>query len=61
MITGDGYRSQRPNSVHFGLGAVDRIEKAEIRWPDGQTASTHNIVVNASNEISVPRDKSVGR
>ncbi len=59
IVTGDGYRSQRSNAIHFGLGAVDRIEKAEIRWPDGQTESIQNTVINDSNEIRTPKDKSL--
>jgi hypothetical protein len=60
IITGDSYRSQRASSVHFGLGAADRIEKAEIKWPDGQTESIQKTVINASNEIKMPKDKSLG-
>ncbi len=61
IITGDSYRSQRSNSIHFGLGAADRIEEAEIKWPDGRTESIQNTVVNVSNEIKMPKDKSLGR
>ncbi|PYJ60165.1 MAG: hypothetical protein DME24_10400, partial [Verrucomicrobia bacterium] len=60
IITGDGYRSQRSNSIRFGLGAADRIEKAEIRWPNGQTESIQNTGINVFNEIKVPRNKSLG-
>src|SRR5206468_10191401 len=60
VITGDGYRSQRSNSIHLGLGVIDRIEKAEIKWPDGQTESIQNTVINVSNEIKMPKDKSLG-
>jgi hypothetical protein len=42
------------------LGAADRIEKAEIKWPDGQTESIQKTVINASNEIKMPKDKSLG-
>ncbi|HZI31080.1 MAG TPA: CRTAC1 family protein, partial [Candidatus Binatia bacterium] len=60
IIAGDSYRSQRASSIHFGLGAADRIEKAEIKWPDGQTESIQKTVINASNEIKTPKDKSLG-
>jgi len=60
IVTGDGFRSQHSNSIHFGLGAADRIEKAEIRWPDGQTESIQNTVINVANEIKMPKDKSLG-
>jgi ASPIC/UnbV protein/VCBS repeat protein len=60
IITGDSYRSQRSNSVHFGLGTVERIETAEINWADGRAESIENTVINVSSEVKVPRDKSPG-
>jgi len=60
VVTGDSYRSQRSDYIHFGLGADDRIEKAEIKWPDGQTESIEKPVVNVPNEIKMPRAKSPG-
>jgi hypothetical protein len=32
---GNGYASQSSKTVHFGLGAVERVESVEIRWPGG--------------------------
>lgn len=32
---GSGYASQRPSTLHFGLGAADHVEEIEIRWPGG--------------------------
>lgn len=32
---GSGYASQLMLPVHFGLGAADRVEAIEIRWPGG--------------------------
>lgn len=34
---GNGYSSQSTFRLHFGLGAIDRIEEVEIRWPGGNT------------------------
>ncbi len=34
---GNGYSSQSTFRLHFGLGAVSRIEEVEIRWPSGTT------------------------
>jgi hypothetical protein len=34
---GSGYASQNQRRVHFGLGKGARIDRAEIRWPSGQT------------------------
>lgn len=32
---GNGYSSQSPTRLHVGLGAVDKIDSIEIRWPSG--------------------------
>ncbi|MBI3940604.1 MAG: CRTAC1 family protein [Acidobacteria bacterium] len=32
---GNGYSAQSSTRLHFGLGAADRIESLEIRWPSG--------------------------
>ena len=34
---GNAYSSQSTFRLHFGLGAIDRIEEVEIRWPGGST------------------------
>jgi len=32
---GSGFASQNQRSLHFGLGSVEQVEKAVIRWPSG--------------------------
>jgi len=32
---GGSYSSASDQRLHFGLGAADRIDKLEIRWPSG--------------------------
>ena len=36
LVTGDSYRSQHPNTVHFGLGENPKVNRIEIGWPNGQ-------------------------
>jgi hypothetical protein len=36
LLVGDSYRSQHANTLHFGIGKAERIDAAEIRWPDGK-------------------------
>lgn len=33
VVSGDGYRSQQPATLHFGLGTAEEVERVEIRWP----------------------------
>lgn len=35
--SGGGYISDHDPRVHFGLGDVERLEKIEVRWPNGRT------------------------
>lgn len=35
VASGRGYISQSDLRIHFGLGTAERIEKLEIRWPNG--------------------------
>jgi enediyne biosynthesis protein E4 len=35
VFSGGSYLSQHDLRIHFGLGRHERLDKAEIRWPDG--------------------------
>src|SRR6266404_6230821 len=35
VVSGAGYSSQNDMTLHFGLGDSSRIDKLEIKWPDG--------------------------
>jgi hypothetical protein len=41
VISGASYTSQSDQRLHFGLGAVSKVDKLEVRWPGGgvQTVS----------------------
>ena len=39
IVTGDSHRSQHPNTIHFGLGAIARVDQAEISWQNGSAIS----------------------
>ena len=36
-FSGAIYCSQNEMTLHFGLGAATKVDKLEIRWPDGST------------------------
>ena len=52
IVTGDGYRSQHANTVHFGLGQADRADSVEIRWPNGQTVALRQPDINRYHSLS---------
>jgi hypothetical protein len=35
VISGTSYASQNDLAVHFGLGSATKVDKVEIKWPDG--------------------------
>ena len=35
LISGAGYASQNDPCLHIGLGAATKLDKLEVRWPDG--------------------------
>lgn len=34
-VSGAGYASQNDSRLHFGLGTATKVDKLEIKWPDG--------------------------
>ncbi len=54
IVTGDSYRSQHANTVHFGLGKADRVENVEIRWSNGQAVTLRDPDVNRHHSIRAP-------
>jgi len=34
IVTGDSHRSQHANTLHFGLGEADHVDRVEIQWPN---------------------------
>jgi len=51
VVTGDSYRSQHANTVHFGLGNQTNINSIEVRWPNGRTNQVLNPAINRYHEI----------
>jgi hypothetical protein len=56
IVTGDSYRSQHANTVHFGLGEASRVDSVEIRWPDGQVMTLREPAFNRYHSV-----KSLGK
>ena len=41
----DGFRSQVPFDLHFGLGETTTIDSLEVRWPSGKVEVWNNLPV----------------
>ena len=53
-VTGDSFRSQRPNSIRFGLGSVEKVDEVEIRWPGGAITRLTGPQINRTHRVSAP-------
>ncbi len=51
IVTGDSYRSQHSNTLHFGLGKRDHVDTVEIKWLNGQTLTLRQPAVNQYHRI----------
>ena len=51
---GSGFCSQNMKRLHFGLGKAANIQKAEIRWPSGQTQTLSSFKIGAINRVVEP-------
>ena len=43
---GGSYYSQNDLRVHFGLGAAARIDRLDVRWPNGLEESWTDVGIN---------------
>jgi hypothetical protein len=46
-VGGGSYQSASDPRLHFGLGAIERIERLEIRWPSGRCERFHDLPLDA--------------
>jgi enediyne biosynthesis protein E4 len=46
VISGGSYLSQNDLRIHFGLGKQERVDKAEVFWPDGRIETLTNLAAD---------------
>jgi enediyne biosynthesis protein E4 len=49
-----GYMSQSELPLTFGLGKTEKIDKVQIRWPDGVKQEIKELEVNKQHTIEQP-------
>jgi hypothetical protein len=51
IVTGDSHRSQHANTLHFGLGEADHLDRVEIQWPNRPTVTLTRPEVDRYHQI----------
>jgi hypothetical protein len=46
VLSGGSYLSQHDLRIHFGLGGHDRVDRAEILWPNGKKEILSNLAAD---------------
>jgi hypothetical protein len=54
-VAGSGYLSQDDGRLHFGLGAVARVDKLTIHWPSGREQTLENLAVDRILTVEEPK------
>jgi len=55
VLSGGSYLSQRDLRIHFGLGSIDHVTKAEIAWPSGKREVLTNLPADRSYKVKEGR------
>ena len=55
IAAGSSNKSQNMLPAHFGLGAADRVDAVEIRWPSGAVQRLANVSANQQLTVTEPR------
>lgn len=51
VVAASGFAAQNQHRLHFGLGAANKVERVEIRWPDGRTQSLASPAIDQLHRI----------
>ena len=51
VISGGSYLSQNDLRIHFGLGDHQRVDKAEVLWPDGKVETLTNLAADRFYQV----------
>jgi hypothetical protein len=53
VIYGSSYLSQKPSTLHFGLGAVSTVDAVIVTWPDASRTQTRIENIEADQRITI--------
>ena len=50
MKSGSSYLGQNDLRVHFGLGEATRVDRLDVRWPDGHVETIRDVPVGPDRD-----------
>lgn len=53
VVAGDGFRSQRSSTIHFGLAGRTRVDRIKVRWLDGRSLDLETPAVDRYHTVRV--------
>jgi hypothetical protein len=56
VVSGGSYYSQNAFALYFGLAKADKVDRIEVRWPNGETQAWTNLPVNRTVLITEGRE-----
>ena len=59
VISGGSYASQNDQTLHFGLGESIKVDKLEIKWPDGSVETIS--VPGVDRKLTIVEGKGVAK
>ena len=59
VVSGAGYASQNDMTLHFGLGDSTRVDKVEIKWPDGSLETV--VIPGVDRRVTIIEGKGVAK
>ena len=54
ITTGETISAQHANTIHFGLGQADHVERLHIQWPSGATRTIEAPDADRYHQVSAP-------
>jgi enediyne biosynthesis protein E4 len=55
VAASDSYASTHDPRLHFGLGASERAETVDVRWPDGRHTVLHDVPSRQFLRVGAPK------
>ncbi len=56
-VGGASYLSASDPRLLFGLGAAEKVEKVEIRWPSGASSTMENVAARRYYRVEEPESQ----